>query len=105
MSHYEINVSKDGEHYFATDERSLRGTLEEAQTMARHFQKVFPKEEGYLVQLAYCMETQRTIEIDVPYDQFKRPMKCACCGTTKNLHEDFGSGGPYRCSSPNCIVF
>lgn len=31
--------------------------------------------------------------------------RCACCGTTENLHHDFGSGGPYRCASPNCMVY
>lgn len=31
--------------------------------------------------------------------------KCRCCGTTENLHEDLGSGGPYRCNSPDCMVF
>lgn len=31
--------------------------------------------------------------------------KCSCCGTTENLHKDFGSGGPYRCNSSDCMVF
>jgi len=31
--------------------------------------------------------------------------RCACCGTTENLHFDGGSGGPYRCDSPDCMVF
>lgn len=31
--------------------------------------------------------------------------KCACCGTTENLHFDSGSGGPWRCASPDCMVF
>jgi hypothetical protein len=31
--------------------------------------------------------------------------KCACCGTTENLHRDLGSGGPWRCNSSDCIVF
>lgn len=31
--------------------------------------------------------------------------KCACCGTTENLHRDYGSGGPYRCNSSGCMVF
>lgn len=34
-----------------------------------------------------------------------QPNKCACCGTTENLHRDYGSGGPYRCSSDDCMVF
>jgi hypothetical protein len=31
--------------------------------------------------------------------------RCTCCGTTEDLHEDYGSGGPYRCGSRNCVVF
>lgn len=31
--------------------------------------------------------------------------KCAGCGTIENLHRDYGSGGPYRCDSPDCMVF
>ncbi len=31
--------------------------------------------------------------------------KCAGCGTTKNLHSDPGSGGPWRCDSDDCVVF
>lgn len=31
--------------------------------------------------------------------------RCSCCGTTENLHRDFGSGGPYRCNSYDCVSF
>lgn len=31
--------------------------------------------------------------------------RCACCGTKENLHRDLGSGGPYRCNSPDCMVY
>ncbi len=31
--------------------------------------------------------------------------RCTCCGTTENLHVDRGSGGPYRCGSPDCVSF
>lgn len=29
---------------------------------------------------------------------------CTGCGTTENLHRDLGSGGPYRCSSLDCLI-
>lgn len=41
----------------------------------------------------------------VPKDSCGRDMVCSCCGTTENLHADLGSGGPYRCNSPDCMVF
>lgn len=42
-------------------------------------------------------ETRRRTEASKP--------RCACCGTTENLHRDVGSGGPYRCNSVDCMVF
>jgi len=103
--HYEINVSKNGKHYFATHERSLRCTREEAQAVARHFQAVFPKSEGYEIALSECHNYSNQVEIAVPYDGYGRPIKCAGCGTINNVRPDLGSGGPYRCSSPDCVVF
>lgn len=41
----------------------------------------------------------------VPLDSSGRLIRCSCCHTTKNLHEDFGCGGPYRCNSPDCVMF
>lgn len=37
--------------------------------------------------------------------EYEAVPRCACCGTTENLHRDVGSGGPYRCNSPDCVVF
>lgn len=38
-------------------------------------------------------------------DQYGRPIVCSGCGRTKKLHYDFGSGGPYRCNSPSCVMY
>ena len=43
---YEINVSLNGKHYFATTERSL-STEAEAKKLVKHFKNIFPKEDGY----------------------------------------------------------
>lgn len=46
--HYEINVSKNGQHYFATAPRSLtEGVV--AHDMAAEFLVRFPKSEGFVV--------------------------------------------------------
>lgn len=49
---YEINVSKNGRHYFATADRSLStATLDQALEMVSHFETVFPAADGYKVEL------------------------------------------------------
>lgn len=48
--YYEINVSKNGQHYFATAERSLRDQ-EQAHQAAQDFKIRFPKSEGFDVQM------------------------------------------------------
>ena len=50
--HYEINVSKDGRHYFATHERSLRQQSEAAKLFA-DFCLRFPKKEGFEITVTY----------------------------------------------------
>ena len=53
---YEINVAKDGKHFFATDKRSITNerALQEVYTV---FKEKFPQEEGYDM-LVSCIETQ-----------------------------------------------
>lgn len=46
--HYEINVSRKGRHYFATNERSFRD-YEEAEAAFHDFEKRFPKSEDFEV--------------------------------------------------------
>jgi hypothetical protein len=46
--HYEINVSHDGIHYFATAQRSIT-RYEQCVDMVRHFRILFPTEDGYKV--------------------------------------------------------
>jgi len=44
--YYEINVSKNGKHFFATHERSLTNLIKTSAAL-EVFRKVFPSEEGY----------------------------------------------------------
>ena len=50
---YEINVSKDGRHYFATHERTLQLDNVKTAKMVMHFEKVFPADEGYKISINY----------------------------------------------------
>lgn len=54
--YYEINVSLNGRHFFATDKRSIttKRALKEVYTV---FKEKFPQEEGYEL-LVSCMETK-----------------------------------------------
>ena len=54
--YYEINVSKDGRHFFATDKRSItnKRALKEVYPIIK---EKFPVEEGYII-LVSCMETK-----------------------------------------------
>lgn len=59
---YEINVSLNGVHYFATAERSLT-MQKEAVKMLEHFRAVFPESEGYKCKLSHWKTVGETIEV------------------------------------------
>jgi hypothetical protein len=52
MPYYEINVAKDGNHHFATAERSLTDEVK-AKSMYSQFCKLFPESEGYTITVCY----------------------------------------------------
>lgn len=52
---YEINVAKNGKHYFATTLRSCQ-TETQAQILYRDLKEKYPEEEGYTVTVEYWTE-------------------------------------------------
>jgi len=50
---YEINVSKNGKHYFATHERSIT-TIKEAVEIRDRLKKALPEEEGFKFTITQC---------------------------------------------------
>ena len=60
---YEINVSKNGKHYFATHDRSLPYT-KEAEEAFKDFKTRFPLEEGFEVTITYYPKTAYGCHID-----------------------------------------
>ncbi|MEY4571535.1 MAG: hypothetical protein RLZ10_746 [Bacteroidota bacterium] len=48
---YEINVSKNGRHVFATHEKSIN-TLGEAAFIVSRLEKAFPQSEGYFITIS-----------------------------------------------------
>lgn len=59
---YEINVSYKGQHYFATDSRSIadRKKLNELLTQ---FRAVFPEHIGYKVLAYYCEKRSTLLDL------------------------------------------
>jgi hypothetical protein len=58
---YEINVSLNGTHFFATHERSITTQLSARNTCAI-FKVKFPEDEGYKVTVTEWRKTGREIE-------------------------------------------
>lgn len=63
---YEINVSKDGRHFFATDKRSI--TTERAlKEVYPIIKEKFPLEEGYDILVSRTETTGRYINMEQEY--------------------------------------
>jgi len=60
--YYDINVSKNGKHYFATDERSAT-TLDETTELVNKFRECFPKEDDYEISVTFWKKIGETVEI------------------------------------------
>lgn len=63
MYGHEINVSKNGKHYFATHERSLTNK-ETAESVFKDFLIRFPMSEGFLVSITYRTGESFICELD-----------------------------------------
>lgn len=61
--YYEINVSKDGVHYFATAPRSItdEGKFKK---LIKHFDTLFLAEDGYKISASYYPESGRIIDVE-----------------------------------------
>ena len=65
--YYEINIAKDGKHFFATAERSITSNKRLKETLIV-FKEKFPKEEGYEIiaseypQVSYIMNIDDILE-------------------------------------------
>lgn len=60
---YEINVSINGQHFFATAERSIT-TRSKARDVARLFLKKFPPAEGYVLSVSERARTGTDLDLD-----------------------------------------
>jgi len=60
---YEINISKNGKHYFATAERSLT-TLGEATKVFNELKEFYPESQGFKLSLTKWETIGKEIKID-----------------------------------------
>jgi hypothetical protein len=60
---YEINISKNGKHYFATAERSLT-TLGEATKVYNELKEFYPESQGFKLSLTKWETIGKEIKID-----------------------------------------
>jgi hypothetical protein len=58
---YEINVSKDGKHYFATHERSIT-TIDKAVEIRDRLKAAMPEEEGFEYSITQWQKTGVAIQ-------------------------------------------
>lgn len=60
--YYEINVSLNGQHLFATDKRSITST-QTLETIYNILKEKFPKEEGYNITVTKYETVGKIIEM------------------------------------------
>lgn len=61
--YYEINVSLNGKHLFATAERSITNNLK-AEKVYLIFKEKFPEEEGYEIEITEWNKLGKRIDMD-----------------------------------------
>ena len=61
--YYEINISLNGKHFFATSERSItnKSTLDK---VYKTLKEKFPKEEGYNITVAYHETVGKFVDME-----------------------------------------
>lgn len=61
--YYEINVSLNGQHLFATDKRSITNKIA-LKVIYKIFKEKFPQEEGYNIMVSYYETTGKYIDME-----------------------------------------
>lgn len=63
MSYFEVNVSLNGKHFFATAPRSLTD-LDSAKRVYRELRDRFPAKEGFVLKCTYWTAHGTDVKID-----------------------------------------
>jgi hypothetical protein len=59
---YEINVSRNGKHFFATHERSLGLSKHHTREVYDKLVEAFPANEGYKIEIRYWQTTGESVK-------------------------------------------
>ena len=62
--YYEINIAKDGHHFFATAERSITNMVQ-AKEMYILFKEKFPESEGYEISVTRWDKVGKSIDMEM----------------------------------------
>ena len=62
MSQYEINVSRNGKHFFATHERSFGLSKKHTREVYDKLVEAFPANEGYKIEISYWQTTGESVK-------------------------------------------
>lgn len=62
MSQYEINVSRNGNHFFATHERSFGLSKKHTKEVYDKLVEAFPKNEGYEIEISKWQKTGESVK-------------------------------------------
>lgn len=65
---YEINISKNGNHFFATNERSLTH-VDKASEVLEVLKTKFPKSEGYAITITATRSVGYGLNINSPIEE------------------------------------
>ena len=61
---YEINISKNGHHYFATAVRSIGYSSKTLKEIYNKLKAAFPEDEGFSFTVTNCEKIGRSIDIE-----------------------------------------
>ncbi|WGH49531.1 hypothetical protein [Alishewanella phage vB_AspM_Slicko01] len=59
---YTLNISKNGQHYFATAERSI-DSAKKAQKIRDELQKIYSESEGFKITCSYVQTVHKAVEL------------------------------------------
>lgn len=62
--YYEINVSKNGMHFFATAERSIT-SFDKLKEVVQVFNEKFPEEQGYRISVTQWEKLGKSVDLSV----------------------------------------